>query len=175
VREEDITVKAGKELRQHFTYVSRGDAEVLTELKGRLGALPADVTAISISVDKGVVQMIGIVADETVKRRTEQIARSVYGVIAVENFLRTDTSILLRVKAALMADPRTRPAVNLSRIRVTSDKGTVTLEGEIDSLDARTAATQMAARQPGVLTVVNRLKAGAGAESAISQLASLQG
>jgi osmotically-inducible protein OsmY len=159
VDEEGIHVRApGKGLEQRLVIVHREDAEILAEVRGRLATLFADVTAVRIGVEKGVVQMIGVVPDEAVRRQAEETARSIDGVIGVENILYADTSIALRVTAALSADPRTSPAVDLGRIRVNSNRGTVTLEGEVPSPEARTAAAQMAAGQPGVFTVVNRLE-----------------
>lgn len=170
--QEGIHVQAAsKDLEQLFVFMHRDDAEILADVKGRLATLLADMAAVTIGVNKGVVQMLGVVPDEAVRRQAEEIVRSIGGVIAVENILYADTSTVLRVKSALLTDPRTRPAVDLGRIKVTSDKGTVTLEGEVRSLEVCTAATQMAARQPGVFTVVDILEIEADAQSsALSML-----
>jgi osmotically-inducible protein OsmY len=88
------------------------------------------------------------------KRHAEAVARSVEGVIDVENHLDTDLSISAAIVRALLSDPRT----DISAIEVTSKEGTVTLRGAVDNALIRDAAAQIAAEQPGVLSVVNKLE-----------------
>jgi osmotically-inducible protein OsmY len=150
-------------------FVHRDDAEILADVSGRLASVFPKMMAVTLGVDRGVVQMIGIVHDEIVRRQVEEIVRSVDGVIAVENMLYADTSIVLRVKSALLNDPRTRPAVDGSQIRVLSDWGAVTLEGKVSSSEVRTAATPIAARQPGVFTVIDSLEIERDTQSGVSR------
>jgi osmotically-inducible protein OsmY len=88
------------------------------------------------------------------KRHAEAIARAVEGVIDVENKLDTDISILGAVIHALVTDPRTE----VSAIEVTSEQGVVTLRGMVDSTQIRDVAAEIAAEQPGVLSVLNELE-----------------
>jgi osmotically-inducible protein OsmY len=157
--EEGIHVQATKkDLEGLFVFAHRDDAEILADVGDRLATLFPKMMAVTLGVDKGVVQMIGVVHDEVVRHQVEEVVRSVDGVIAVENLLYADTSIVLRVKSALANDPRTKPVVDRGQIRVLSDWGTVTLEGRVDDSEIRTAAKQMASRQPGVFSVIDLLE-----------------
>ncbi len=59
-----------------------------------------------------------------------------------------------RVAQALNEDPRTEDAI----IEVIDENGMITLDGEVDSMETRSAAKEIAAAQPGVTTVVDLLK-----------------
>ena len=59
-----------------------------------------------------------------------------------------------QVARALAEDPRTSDAV----IEVIDERGVITLDGEVDGVEAREAAKEIAAAQPGVTAVVNLLR-----------------
>lgn len=59
-----------------------------------------------------------------------------------------------KVAKALNEDPRTQDAV----IEVIDENGLVTLDGEVDSVETREAAKEIAAAQPGVTAVVDLLR-----------------
>jgi osmotically-inducible protein OsmY len=95
-----------------------------------------------------------VVRDVKAKRHAEALARSVKGVIHVDNTLITDTAITSQVTTALLQDPRTEVAV----IEVISERGVVTLKGKVDSKEIRDAAEEIARRQPGVIALMNVLE-----------------
>ncbi|MEW5987636.1 MAG: BON domain-containing protein [Chloroflexota bacterium] len=71
-----------------------------------------------------------------------------------EQLLGPEAAVAARITAALAADPRTRSGV----VDVISDRGIVTLTGQVDSLTTRKIVEAITAVQPGVITVINNLK-----------------
>jgi uncharacterized protein YrrD len=128
-------------------------ARVLTKLQERLDESPFDFSGAKAVLEGGVLQLSGTVADIAGKRRAEATARSIEGILDVENTLDTDTAIVARVTAALADDSRTE----LADIDVTSDRGVVTLTGQVDSAEIRDEAEEIAENQVGVMEVVNDL------------------
>jgi len=61
-----------------------------------------------------------------------------------------------RVMDALLSDPRTKDAI----IDVGSDRGIVILKGQVNKVDIREAAEEIARKQEGVITVINEIKVG---------------
>lgn len=144
------------ELEQLPGYVPRDSAQILTELQSRLLEASFDLMAVKATIlSNGMVQLTGVVPDEKAKQKAAQIAWEVDGVLEVANLLETDSIIEMRVRNALADDQRVR---SIEDIRVISRQGLVTLEGEIADPEQRTAAEEIAVRQPGVFTVANALE-----------------
>jgi osmotically-inducible protein OsmY len=157
VDEGGILVQASeKELRELPQCTCRSDTDILAEVKDRLEAAAFDADEIQLEMRDGVLRLSGVVWDVASKRRAEATARSVEGVIEVENALDTNLAIIARVTAALLADPRTEVAI----IEVACDRSVVTLGGKVDSPAVREAAEEIASKQPGVIQVVNGLEVG---------------
>jgi osmotically-inducible protein OsmY len=93
------------------------------------------------------------------KRRAADLAESVKGVVSVINDIqvtpisRPDSQIRADVNMALAFDP----AAESFEIRVTADKGVVTLVGEVDSYTEKMLAEELAESVRGVLDVNNEL------------------
>jgi osmotically-inducible protein OsmY/sporulation protein YlmC with PRC-barrel domain len=157
VSEEGVFVKATtEELAEIPHYAPRADSDLLLELQDRLKASSVDLSGVKAILEDGVARLTGLARDVVSKRRAEATARSVEGVIDVENALDTDTVVVARVIAALADDPRTGMAV----IDVTSERGVITLKGRVDSVEIREAAEEIAADQDAVVSVVNGLQVG---------------
>jgi osmotically-inducible protein OsmY len=150
-----------EELRELPRYRQREDAALRSELDERLERAGVDLSAVEMDVEDGVVHLAGRVADVSAKRRLEAAARSIDGVIDVENELDTDTTVAARVTAALNADPRT----DIALIDVSSRQGVVTLDGRVDDPAVGQAAEEIAARQAGVVDVTNQLEVEPDADS----------
>lgn len=155
VGEESIYVEAiQEELKELSRYTPRADADILAELQDRLEAAPFDFSGVKAVLGNGIARLTGVVPDVATKRHAEATARSVEGVIDVENALAADTAVAAQVTAALATDPRTELAV----IEVINKQGIVTLKGQVDSPEVREAAEEIAAQQPGVISVINALE-----------------
>ncbi len=155
VDEEGISLDATlDDLKKLQRWTPRSPVDILAELTQKLRESEHDFSRVTATVEKGVVRLAGTVADEEAKEAAEAIARSVSGVIDVENVLDTDTAIVAAVTAALAQDPRTKDAV----IEVISDRGVVTLKGQVESGEVRRVAEVIAAQQPGVVAVINELE-----------------
>lgn len=63
-------------------------------------------------------------------------------------------SLTTAIERALLADPRTE----FSAIDVIEDRGVITLEGTVDSSEARLVAAEIAAQHASVLSVTNNLR-----------------
>lgn len=73
-----------------------------------------------------------------------------------------DSGITAKVNTKLAADDR----VKGSKVDVDTEKGVVTLSGNVDGEEARTAAEEVARSVDGVTNVVNRITVGGGGDSA---------
>ena len=135
-------------------YKSRDAEDIKAEWLDRMAGLGFDLSHIDISVEGSIVRLTGWVPSVTAKRHAEAIARSIEGVVDVEDSLETDIAIQTRVLNALLTDPRT----SVSVIEVLNNSGIVTLKGQVDTAEIRAAAEEIAANQPGVLSVVNALE-----------------
>lgn len=78
--------------------------------------------------------------------------QSMTGKTAGENI--DDTTITAAVKAKLVADR----ATNLTRVDVDTNRGTVYLNGSVDSAEQKARAEQLAWQAKGVKSVVNNLQ-----------------
>jgi uncharacterized protein YrrD len=155
VSEEALTVDLTDEQIEALPhYRSRPPEDLKVELLDRMHGLGFDLSQIDVSVEDSVIRLEGWVPNVAAKRHAEAIARSIEGVVDVDNALDTDVAIETRVMHALLSDPRTNVAV----IEVRNESGIVTLKGQVDSVEIRDAAEQIAASQQGVISVVNSLE-----------------
>ena len=140
-------------------YRSRDAEDIEAELRDQLRLADLRVPGVElgqveVSAQAGIVRLKGWVPDVRTKRRVEAVARSIEGVIDVQNELDTQMAATARVQYALLSDPRTE----LSAIDVVNlPSGGITLEGVVDSVAIREAAKEVAAETPGVLSVINEL------------------
>jgi HSP20 family protein len=148
-----------------YHYRARDEVDVMVELKERVSSV-IDVESIDMDLDDGILRLSGIVADVRTKRRVEAAARSVVGVLNVQNDLDTGTALQARVTEALTYDRRTA----LSQIEVAAGVGVVTLRGQVDTAEVREIAAQVAASQPGVTAVANELVVARDDETALLRL-----
>lgn len=160
VSDEAVTISLSEdEVEALPRFKSRDAEDIEAELRDRLAQsnlnLDAVEISIEVSVEAGIVHLAGWVPDVEAKRRAEAIARSIEGVIDVENELDTEMAVNARVRHALLADPRTE----LATIEVRNHRsGVITLTGRVDSPEIAEAAVEIASEQPGVLSVIDELK-----------------
>lgn len=151
---EGIQVDAGeKELALFPAFSPRDEVDILSDFRRRLKDASFDLMTIKVGLKDGVLHLTGVVTDEDVKEWVGSVARSVDGVVEVENALDTDGDVVARVKGELAADPRT----STSAIKVKSKLGVVRLAGKVGNEDVLVRAMAIAARQPAVITVVNTM------------------
>ena len=115
----------------------------------------ADFQQIGVSVQAGVAWLRGHVVTTTNKRNAEEAARSVPGVLGVENDLVVDDDLVFEVAQALGKNDVTRS----ERIAVGARNGFVTLNGEVGHADIRDAAEVIAASIPQARGVINYIHA----------------
>jgi osmotically-inducible protein OsmY len=141
-------------------YKRRDPEDIEAELRDRLRLADlrvpeVELGRVEVSAQAGIVLLKGWVPDVSTKRRVEAVARSIEGVVDVQNELDTQMAVAARVQHALLSDPRTE----LSAIDVANQSsGVIALEGVVDSVEVREAAKEIADETPGVLSVVNALK-----------------
>jgi len=148
----------------------RSDNDILAEIEGILDwDVLVDDAMVTVAVDNGNVELSGVVGSAAEKSRAELDAW-VPGVTDVnddnlkvvswsrEDRFRTDKyvekpdqEIENAVKEAFLLDPR----VNSFDVSVSSVKGVVTLDGNVDNLKAKRAATEDAKNIVGVWRVKN--------------------
>jgi len=146
-------------------YKPRPANEILADLHARLHQeWPPVFEEVNATLAGGILGLIGRVHNNALRYRAESSARTIEGVLDVQNDLVVDpdmtpatlaeeqpVSLETRVCTALAADPRTKQAV----IEVIADRGVVTLQGQVENTEVREAAAEIARQQPGV-TVVHK-------------------
>jgi hyperosmotically inducible protein len=142
------------------------DALITTNVKSALLTDP-DVKVLDVQVEtrNGTVQLSGFVDSQAQIDKAFAIARSMTGVLAVENGLTLrgtpgstgamvdDTAVTARVKMALLADP----AIKSLDISVLTVSGTVQLTGFVDSQAQIDQAEAIARAAEGARGVKNEL------------------
>lgn len=152
---ESVLVPASrKELQSLAKFTPRADRDILREVEDELQAAgDFDLSHIKVSLADGIVRLTGPVLNVLGKREAHQITAGIEGVLGVENRIVTDEELEARVAAALLTDERTF----LATVEVESENGVVTLKGEVDSEETLADVEEIAASQPGVREVKNRL------------------
>jgi len=110
---------------------------------------------IRVEVEDGVVRLRGHVHNRALSARAEEIARSVPGVLGVENRLLVDLELLQRVSGALLGNPKVRSLPIHVRVR----DGIVELTGSVPTLEDAREVERTVAALPEVRGVSNRLTA----------------
>lgn len=143
------------------------DAALTAKVKTALIDNPATkARQIDVETRDGVVQLNGFVDNASIKTVAEQTAMNISGVTSVNNNLQIrtgertagaavdDATITGRVKAALIADNRTKAR----QIEVKTYKGIVTLGGFVTSSAEKQAAESVTGSVAGVVKVENGLQ-----------------
>jgi osmotically-inducible protein OsmY len=134
--------------------------DVLSELKFEPRVQPNEI---GVAVKDGVVTLTGYVDSYLKKWSAEKAAHHVRGVKAVANDIqvrlpssseRTDSDIAKAAVQALEWDA----FIPTNKVKVTVDKGWVTLDGEVDWQFHRTDADRVVRRLTGVKGVINLIK-----------------
>lgn len=136
------------------------DEQITEAIQRKLrGAQGTDAENINVETEQGYVTLSGTVANIGVKDRTEAIAETIEGVIAVANEVEVqaaeleDPIITAQVLEALVRNPATERL----EISVETNDGTVRLIGESDSWQEKQLATQVAKTVEGVQNVNNQI------------------
>jgi osmotically-inducible protein OsmY len=143
---------------------TRTDAQIQSDVLGELRFEPrVQPNEIGVSVKDGVVTLTGYVDSYLKKWSAEKAAHRVRGVKAVANDIevklpssseRTDADIAKAAVQALEWDA----FIPTDKIKVTVDKGWVTLDGEVDWQFQRLDADRVVRRLTGVKGVSNLIK-----------------
>ena len=121
-----------------------------------------DAAGIGVAVENGVVTLSGHVHSYAAKLAAERAARRVRGVRAIAQEIEVrypsdkktaDDEIAKRAVAILQWDAMSLPGA----VKITVQKGWVTLSGEVDWQYQRTAAEQVVRRLSGVTGVINNI------------------
>jgi len=119
-----------------------------------------EASRISVTVEQGVVTLVGGVDSETKKQHAEAIARGVDGVESVVNELdvvlplgdqRSDEEI---ARAAVLAVRLGAPGA----VKVSVDDGWVTLDGTVDAAEQRESVARAVGSLAGVRGVTNLIQ-----------------
>ncbi|MBI3911404.1 MAG: BON domain-containing protein [Armatimonadetes bacterium] len=129
------------------------------ELERALGNLPeVDLLDLRIRVAGGIAHLDGVVRTLAAKEAAERAARSVSGIVAVDNrlaveepFARTDTERTEALTAALAADPLT----DVREIGARVQGGVAVLVGHPDNAAAMERAAEVAATVPGISSIIH--------------------
>ena len=135
------------------------DQVIATNVTSRLvGAVWTPDMPIRVTVQNGVVTLIGPVADDRRKELAAFLAQSVRGVVAVRNLLVLSGSTASDVQlAGDVRNTLSRLPYDLSQVRIFVKSGVVDLRGEVKSEMALTVIGQWAEWVPGVTAVHNNL------------------
>jgi osmotically-inducible protein OsmY len=114
---------------------------------------------IQVTVERGVVKLIGEVDWQYQKQEVEQRVQHLAGVAAIDNqILVRPTHAASEIAAAVNRALARHAELDASRINVTADGTTVTLSGAVRSFAARHIAENAAWSAPGVALVKDQLR-----------------
>ncbi len=143
------------------------DATLATKVKESLARdVGSTATSVSVEAHNGDVVLGGFVDTQERKAAAGHSARTVQGVLKLDNRIAVkadtttageridDAGMLVRVKAALVAEPRT----SAHEINVEVLDGVIQLTGFVDTADEKTRAGEVAGAVLGVTSVQNRLE-----------------
>ena len=150
-----------KDMRRSPGRTARSDEEIKKAVKD---AFVYDPRVFSfnpnVEVSNGVVTLSGVVDNVKAKNAAEQDAKNTFGVYAVKNHLKVrpvnppaDDKLAQNVKDALLRDA----IVESFQVNVEAERGTVTLNGTVDSYLEKSHAEDVAYRLNGVVSVKNNL------------------
>ena len=150
-----------KDMRRQAGSTLRSDEEIKKAVKDTFVYDPRVFSFNpEVEVKAGIVTLSGVVDNLKAKQAAEQDARNTIGVYSVKNHLKvrpvnppTDDKIAQNVKDALLRDT----VVDSFQVDVKSDRGTVTLNGTVDSYYEKSHAEDVAYRLNGVVGVKNNL------------------
>ena len=135
------------------------DQVIAANIAARLaGAVSTPEMPVCVTVQNGVVTIAGPVADDRRRELATFLARTVRGVVCVNNRLvlsgptATDVQLAGKVRNVLG-----RQTFDISQVRIFVKEGVVDLRGEVNSELARTILGQQAEFVPGVTAVHNNL------------------
>jgi osmotically-inducible protein OsmY len=135
----------------------RPDAELSTSIYDAISTYEPiraiQGTYIDVSVIDGTVSLSGNVASSIIKKKAEDLALSVEGVLAVQNLLVCDYDLELALAQALASNNDSKG----ERVLIRSSLGVVLLEGTVKSPQSKDAVETIAAKLNGVKRVINRL------------------
>jgi len=143
------------------------DTSIAARTKSALLADPVtDGLNIDVEVDRDRMQLNGFVDSQAQIDRAGEIARTISGIVSVQNNLKVsaggdrrtgeyidDKTIQASVTSALADDPIAKK----SQIDVEVNRGEVSLGGFVDSAAARDAAVATTRKVKGVVKVINNL------------------
>ncbi len=150
-----------KDMRRKPGMTARTDDEIKKAVKD---AFVQDPRVFSfnpeVDVRAGIVTLSGVVDNVKAKQAAEQDARNTVGVYSVKNHLKVrpvnpppDEKLAQNVKDALLRDT----IVDSFQVDVKADRGTVTMNGTVDSYYEKSHAEDVAYRLNGVVGVKNNL------------------
>ncbi len=153
------TVFIGARLRELLRHMPQycGDEELASRISDILATYEPiraiQGMAIPVAVADGMVVLSGNVPSDTIRKKAQELAMSVRGVLAVKNSLVCDTELELAVAQTLAGSPQ----INGDGVIVRAYLGAVSLDGRVSSTQARQAMGQLVLQTSGVKQVINRL------------------
>jgi hyperosmotically inducible protein len=110
---------------------------------------------LDVSVDRGVVRLIGEVSAREQQRRAIELARTVRGVKdVVDEMYLSDAAIVAAVKKTLASDP----VLSSVPLEVDSSGGNIRLMSDQTNQEQRTRAVDVASKVDGVKHVEDRMR-----------------
>jgi len=137
----------------------RTDTDIAMAAKNAIdwnASIPKD--AVKVVVDNGWITLSGKVEWAFIRTAAESAVSGLLGVKGVANHITITPQVEPRnIKTRIEAALQRRAHVDASHIKVETNKGTVTLKGQVDSLAERDTIEQAAWNAPGVQKVVDNL------------------
>jgi osmotically-inducible protein OsmY len=167
-RQLEVDWRETDRLRRESPYEPRSDDAILTAVREALQMDPRVNTANpQVTVENGVVTLIGAVDTLYAKQVAEEDARSTTGVWRVQNQLQLRYRAVPPADevAALIEDVFKRDAeLHTADIKVVVDQHHVRLSGSVATMGQKLRAGNIASRMEGVLTLENQITVAARSE-----------
>ncbi len=163
VKTKDVEVKwwMREQMKRTERYTNKSDHDIKQAVEDALRYDPRTVSFnVHVSVRNATVNLSGKVDNLLARKAAERDARNTVGVWRVKNHLKirpdkpfSDSAIKKQVNKAFMHDSTVRSP----SITVLANDGNVVLAGNVNSLDVKQRAEEIAASIPGVYNVDNKI------------------
>ncbi len=158
---EEVSLEGGRlelTVQPRALALHRSDEELHRLVREALAARPSltadDRRALTVEVADGTVRLGGNIRGPQGKKRAQEAAAALAGVVGVQNEIVDDAKLEMAVARALMQD---EPLLGAA-VYVRSSLGLVTLSGYAPSAEALDEVLRVASRVPGVRSLRNRLE-----------------
>lgn len=133
---------------------ARGDAALAVAVREAIEGLALPLQNLGITVNQGHVVLEGHAETAEARRKADQAARAVEGVLSVTNRITTDAGLQTRIQGRLLDDP----IASLYPVDVVVHNGAVRVVGKVPNTAIQDIILNIVRLTPGVVSVIDEIE-----------------